>query len=66
MVWLSSSPDAGLGRPKTFNGLMQCYNDGLPFYPWSLASTFIFSTILFGTYYLLNLKQERVEVARIS
>lgn len=53
-VWLSSSPDAGLSRPKTFNGLLMCYNDGLPFYPWSVAATLIFSAILFGSYYLVT------------
>lgn len=66
MVWLSNSAEAGLGRPKTFNGLMQCYNDGLPFYPWSLASTFIFSAILFGAYYLLNRRQEVLQVVRAA
>lgn len=54
LVWASSSPLAGLGRPKTFAGLMMCYADGLPFYPWSLASTFIFSAILFGSYYVVT------------
>lgn len=53
-VWVSASPLAGLGRPKTFSGLMMCYGDGLPFYPWSLASTFIFSAILFGSYYFIT------------
>jgi hypothetical protein len=53
-VWASSSPLAGLGRPKTFAGLMMCYTDGLPFYPWSVASTFVFSAILFGSYYLMT------------
>ncbi len=55
-VWASSSPLAGLGRPKTFAGLMMCYSDGLPFYPWSVASTFVFSAILFGSYYLMTKK----------
>jgi hypothetical protein len=53
-VWASSSPDAGWARPKTLNGLLQCYNDGLPFYPWSVAATLIFSALLFGSYYLLT------------
>ena len=53
-VWLSSSPDAGFARPKTFSGLLMCYNDGLPFYPWSVASTLIFSAILFGSYFLMT------------
>ena len=54
LVWASSSPLAGWSRPKTFSGLMMCYTDGLPFYPWSVASTFIFSAILFGSYYLMT------------
>ena len=55
-VWASSSPLAGLSRPKTFAGLMMCYGDGLPLYPWSVASTFVFSAILFGSYYLMTKK----------
>ncbi len=54
LVWLSASPLSGLQRPKTFDGLLMCYADGLPFYPWSVASTFIFSAILFGTYYFMS------------
>lgn len=54
LVWASASPLAGLQRPKTFSGLMMCYGDGLPFYPWSLASTFVFSAILFGSYYFMT------------
>ncbi len=53
LVWASSSPLAGLGRLKTFSGLILCFSDGLPFYPWSVAATFIFSAILFGSYYLV-------------
>jgi hypothetical protein len=64
-VWTSSSAAAGLGRPKTFSGLMMCFSDGLPFYPWSLASTFIFSAILFGTYYLMtNAAPQRLTVGK--
>ena len=58
-VWFSSSPDAGYARPKTFNGLLMCYNDGLPFYQWSMASTLIFSAVLFGGYYLFNYSSDR-------
>lgn len=57
LVWLSTSAEAGLQRPKTFAGLMMCYNDGLPFYPWSVVSTLIFSAILFGGYYLFTKNQ---------
>lgn len=54
LVWASSSPDAGWNRPKTFSGLIMCYGDGLPFYPWSVISTFVFSAILFGSYYFIS------------
>lgn len=52
-VWISSAPDAGLNRPKTFSGLMQCYSDAIPFYLGNLAATFVFSAILFGGFYLM-------------
>jgi hypothetical protein len=54
MIWASPSPLAGLGRAKTFNGLLLTLGDGLPFYVWSVAATLIFSAILFGSYYLIT------------
>ena len=51
-VWLSAT--GGLQRPKTFNGLLMCYNDGLPFYKGSILGTLFFSAILFGGYYLIT------------
>lgn len=54
LVWASASPDAGWNRPKTFPGLMMCYADGLPFFPWSVVSTFVFSAILFGAFFLMT------------
>lgn len=51
LVWAGGG---GLQRPKTFGGLMLCFADGLPFYLWSVAATLIFSTILFGAYYLFT------------
>lgn len=56
-VWASSSPLAGWGRPKTFDGLMMVFADGLPFYPWSLVSTLVFSALFFGCYYFIFQKQ---------
>ena len=50
LVWLGGG---GLERPKTLQGLLMCYNDALPFYPNSLYATVIFSTVLFGGYFLL-------------
>lgn len=57
LVWVSPSPLAGLQRPKTFDGLLMCLADGLPFYPWSVASTVVFSAIFFGSYYLMGQKK---------
>ena len=51
MVWLGSG---GLGRAKSFEGLLQTYSDGLPFYGNSVVATFVFSTVLFGSHYLIQ------------
>ena len=51
LVWVSDR-GFGLNRPKTFNGLLLCYNDALPFYKNSLTATIVFSAVLFGSYYL--------------
>lgn len=50
-VW-ASDRGFGLNRPKTFTGLLLCYNDALPFYKNSLMATVVFAAVLFGTYYL--------------
>jgi hypothetical protein len=51
MVWLGTG---GLGRAKNFEGLMQTYIDGLPFYANSIVATLCFSTFLFGAHYLVQ------------
>jgi hypothetical protein len=44
-VWL------GFGMyPPTWEGLIQCYVAGIPFYGRSLTSTFVFAGLLFGIY----------------
>jgi hypothetical protein len=53
----------GLGRPKTFDGLLLCYNDAIPFYRTSLYATVIFSAILFGAYYLIRKNSTKVATA---
>jgi hypothetical protein len=60
-VWIGGG---GFGRPKTFDGLMLCYYDGLAFLrDYGLINGFygnlflgdlFFCALLFGTYYLLN------------
>jgi hypothetical protein len=62
LVWASASPLAGFARPKTFSGLLMCYSDGLPFYPWSVAATFIFSALFFGSYYFMITRQAKARV----
>jgi hypothetical protein len=52
LVWASNGVTRGLDRPKTFNGLMLCYTDGIPFYKMSILATLVFSAILFGSYVL--------------
>lgn len=66
LVWVSPSPLAGLARPKTISGLMMTLADGLPFYPWSVLSTVLFSAILFGSYYFLFEKNMTVRPLRIK
>ena len=51
MVWL------GVGvvlYPKTWAGLVQCYEQALPFFKGSLYATLFFSAIFFGVYYFVN------------
>ena len=60
MVWLGGG---GYGRPRTFNGLLQCYADGLPFLQTSLMGTIFFSAILFGGLHLYSTYGGRKAVA---
>lgn len=68
LVWAGTQGTRGLNRPKTFDGLLQCYEDGLPFYPNSLYATLFFSLVLFGGYYLLknNLQHEKATNKKAS
>jgi hypothetical protein len=63
VLWAGWSGTRGLGRPKTWEGLLLCYNDALPFYRNSLAATLVFSAVLFGAYYLLRKNSARTAVA---
>ena len=40
----------GYQRPKTWDGLLQCMNDGLPFFRGSLEATLLFGTLFFGSF----------------
>ena len=51
VVWFGGG---GLQRPRTFDGLLMCYNDAIPFFRSSLMYTIVFSAILFGGYFLVQ------------
>lgn len=57
IVWAGWQGTRGLNRPKTFNGLLMCYNDAIPFYGNSVMSCILFSAIFFGAYVLFKIKQ---------
>ena len=54
-VWIGNGPDIN-NQPyeRSFNGLLLCYTEALPFFKWSLLSTLVFNGIFFGSYYLLG------------
>ncbi|PWT75130.1 MAG: hypothetical protein C5B59_09620 [Bacteroidetes bacterium] len=54
VLWAGWSGTRGLGRPKTWSGLMMCYQDATPFFRASVLATLFFSLILFGSHYLLK------------
>jgi len=54
IVWAGWSGTRGWNRPKTWDGLLFCYQDGIPFYKTSLEATAVFSIVLFGSYYLIQ------------
>lgn len=49
-VWISGG---GYHRPITWDGLMMCYADGIPFYQMSVLSTFVFGSLLFAAHQLV-------------
>jgi hypothetical protein len=64
LLWASNGTTRGLNRPKTFTGLLQCYEDGIPFYRMSILATFIFSAILFGSYLFIRNQRTLAERAK--
>jgi len=60
MVWLGGG---GWHRPKTMEGLMMTYADGLPFYPNSIYATILFSAVFFGAWFLANRKSSDWRIA---
>ena len=55
MVWIGGGKDINnLPYPRSFDGLMLCFSEGLPFFKWSVLSTLLFNGIFFGSFYLLG------------
>jgi hypothetical protein len=71
-VWIGGG---GFGRPKTFDGMMMCYYDGLAFlrdfgvvkgfYGNLFIGDLFFCSLLFGSYYMINrfLLQPKTQLA---
>jgi uncharacterized protein DUF6580 len=55
MVWIGGGWDIN-NQPyaRSFDGLMLCFSEALPFFKWSVLSTLLFNGIFFGSYYLLS------------
>ena len=57
MVWVGGGWDINnQPYPRSFNGLLLCYSEALPFFKWSLLSTLLFNGVFFGGYYLAGKK----------
>jgi len=53
LVWVGGGWDINnQPYPRSFNGLILCYSEALPFFKWSLLSTLLFNGVFFGGYYL--------------
>ena len=59
MVWASFG---GYQHPMTASGLMQTIVDGLPFYGYSVAGTFVFGAIMFGGFKLVQPTLKAIKV----
>lgn len=59
MVWASFG---GYQRPLNASGLLQTMVDGLPFYGYSVAGTFVFGAIMFGGLRLIQPKFKPIHI----
>ena len=51
LVWMNGG---GLHRPKTFDGLLLCYSDAVPFFRAGFVNTLEFSALFFGIYFIVR------------
>ena len=55
LTWIGGGLDINnQPYPKTFDGFISCYTAALPFFRWSVLSTFIFNVVFFGGYFFLG------------
>ena len=52
----------GTMYPKNFGGLITCYAAGVPFIHNTIISDVLFTTVLFGTYYLLQIEYSSLKI----
>ena len=52
----------GIMYPKNFGGLINCYAAGVPFIHNTIISDVLFTTVLFGTYYLLQVEYSSLKI----
>lgn len=51
--------------PKTFTGLMTAFAAGIPFLKATFLSDLLYSSVLFGGYYLLQAKYSKLKLAHV-
>jgi len=56
-AWMTNNPSSFIIYSRDFNGLMNCYNMGLPFFKFTLAGDLFFNAVFFGGYYLATAKK---------
>ena len=56
----------GTMYPKNFGGLITCYAAGVPFIHNTIISDVLFTTVLFGAYYLLQVEYSSLKIKQLK
>ena len=56
----------GTMYPKNFGGVITCYAAGIPFIHNTIISDVLFTTVLFGTYYLLQVEYSSLKIKQLK
>ena len=57
-VWATNLPHPMYAH--NLQGLLLCFTFGLPFFPHTLLSDVLYSSVLFGSFYLIRIKNEKI------